>query len=118
MKRTVTFYRTADGKCPLEVFLDSLSGRTAQKVTWVLRLLEEREVVSSSYLKKIVNTEEIWECRVQYGSNSLRILCFFSDNASVVLTNGFLKKSRKTPIKEIERAEAYRRDFIRRRIRS
>ncbi|MBI4842733.1 MAG: type II toxin-antitoxin system RelE/ParE family toxin [Nitrospirae bacterium] len=117
MNRPVTFYKTADGKCPLEVFLDSLSGRTAQKVTWVLSLLEELEVVPSSYLKKLVNTEEIWECRVQHGSNSIRMLCFFADNSSVVLTHGFFKKSRKTPMKEIERAEAYRRDFIRRRIR-
>jgi phage-related protein len=118
MNRTVTFYRTVDGKCPLEVFLDSLSGKAAQKVTWVLSLLEDLEVVPSSYLKKLVNTEEIWECRVRHGSNSLRILCFFADNSSIVLTHGFLKKSRKTPVKEIERAEAYRRDFIKRRMRS
>jgi phage-related protein len=33
----------------------------------------------------------------------------------VVLTHGFIKKSQKTPKHEIERAEAYRRDFLRRR---
>jgi phage-related protein len=36
-------------------------------------------------------------------------------NNSVVLTHGFVKKSQKTPAGGIERAEAYRRDFLKRR---
>jgi phage-related protein len=35
---------------------------------------------------------------------------------SVVLTHGFVKKSQRTPVQEIERAEVYRRDFLRRRV--
>lgn len=115
MKRTVTFYRTIEGKCPIEDFLDSLSGKIAQKVTWVLNLLEDLDVVPSSYFKKLIGTEEIWECRIQFASNAYRIFCFFVDNSVVVLTHGFLKKSQKTPKSEIERAEAYRRDFLKRR---
>ena len=46
---------------------------------------------------------------------SYRIFCFFMNN-SVVLTHGFVKKSQKTPAGEIERAEAYRRDFLKRRV--
>jgi hypothetical protein len=41
VSRTVTFYKTVDGKCPIQDFLDSLPGRVAQKVTWVLSLLED-----------------------------------------------------------------------------
>jgi hypothetical protein len=36
--RTVIFYKTADGKCPVEEFLNSLPGKAAQKVAWVLNL--------------------------------------------------------------------------------
>lgn len=115
MGRIVTFYRTSDGKCPIQEFLDSLPGKVAQKVTWVLSLLEDLEVVPSSYFKKLVGTEEIWECRVQFGSNAYRIFCFFVDNSVVMLTHGFIKKSQKTPKSEIEKAEAYRRDFLKRR---
>ncbi|MBI5328936.1 MAG: type II toxin-antitoxin system RelE/ParE family toxin [Deltaproteobacteria bacterium] len=32
-----------------------------------------------------------------------------------MLTHGFIKKSQKTPKSEIEKAEAYRRDFLKRR---
>ena len=92
-KRTVTFYRTADGRCPVQEFLDSLPSKVAQKVTWVLNLLEELDVVPASYFKKLVGTEEIWECRIQFGSNIYRIFCFFAGNSVVVLTHGIIKKS-------------------------
>ena len=115
MGRTVIFYQGADGKCPIQDFLDSLPGKAAQKVTWVLNLLEGLDIVPSSYFKKLVGTEEIWECRITFGSNAYRIFCFFVDNSVVVLTHGFVKKSQKTPKTEIEKAEAYRRDFLKRR---
>ncbi|MBI4824770.1 MAG: type II toxin-antitoxin system RelE/ParE family toxin [Nitrospirae bacterium] len=117
MNRTVTFYKTADGKCPIQDFLDSLPGKAAQKVIWVLKLVEELDIVPSSYFKKLEGTEEIWECRIVFSSNSYRVFCFFADNSLVVLTHGFMKKSQKTPRAEIERAEAMRRDFLKRRTR-
>ena len=115
MSRTITFYKTSDGKCPIQDFLDSLPGKAAQKVTWVLKLIEDLDIVPSSYLKKLTGTEEIWECRIVFGSNAYRIFCFFIENSVVVLTHGFTKKSQKTPKTEIERAEAYKKDFLKRR---
>ncbi len=115
MGKTVVFYKAADGKCPIQDFLDSLPGKVAQKVTWVLNLLEDLDIVPSSYFKKLTGTEEIWECRITFGSNAYRIFCFFVDNSVVVLTHGFVKKSQKTPKKEIEKAETYRRNFLQRR---
>jgi len=115
VNRTVIFYRTVDGKCPVQEFIDSLPGKVTQKIVWVLKLLEDLEMVPSSYFKKLVGTEEIWECRIQFGSNTYRIFCFFKNN-SVILTHGFIKKSQRIPIYEIERAEAYRRDFFKRRV--
>ncbi|MBI5073570.1 MAG: type II toxin-antitoxin system RelE/ParE family toxin [Nitrospirae bacterium] len=115
MGKTITFYRTVDGKCPVQEFLDSLSSKTAQKVAWVLSLVEDLNVVPSTYFKKLVSTEEIWECRIQLGSNAYRIFCFFDGNSVVVLTHGLIKKTQKTPQREIERAETYRKDYLRRR---
>ena len=115
VNRIVTFYNTADGKCPVEDFLDTLPGKVAQKVVWVLRLLEDLEVVPATYFKKLIGTEDIWECRIQYGSNIYRIFCFFDSHAVVILTHGFQKKSMKTPKQEIARAKSYRRDYLTRK---
>ena len=115
MGRSIVFYRTASGNCPIQDFLDSLSGKVAQKISWVLRLIEDLEIVPASYLKKLTGSEEIWECRIQHGSNAYRIFCFFDGSMVVVLTHGIEKKSMKTPRKEIEKAESYRKDFLKRR---
>jgi phage-related protein len=115
MPRTVIFYKTVDGKCPVQEFLDSLSGKVAQKVLWTLSLLEDLEIVPSIYFKKLTGTDDIWECRIQYSSNIYRIFCFFDSHSVVVLTHGLVKKSQKTPQREIEKAESYRKDFLSRR---
>jgi hypothetical protein len=46
--REIRFYRTASGRSPVEEFLDTLSAKQAQKLIWVLRLVEELERVPSS----------------------------------------------------------------------
>jgi len=50
--RTIEFYRTESGKCPVVEFLDSLSDKHTQKVTWVLRLVERMDRVPEQYLKR------------------------------------------------------------------
>jgi len=41
VNRTVAFYKAADGRCPVQDFLDSLPSKVAQKIVWVLKLLKE-----------------------------------------------------------------------------
>ena len=113
--RTVNFYRTESGKSPVEDFLDSLSGKQAQKVIWVLRLVEELDVVPRQYLKKLVNTDDIWEIRVQFGGNIFRLLGFFDGTTLMILTNGFTKKSQKTPRQEIELATRRKNEYLSRK---
>jgi phage-related protein len=115
MKRDVFFYRTDDGQCPVRDFLDALPGKVAQKVVWTLSLLEELDTLPSIYFKKLVNTDDIWEVRVSFGSDAYRIFCFFAGSSLVVLTHGLTKKTQKTPLREIERAESYKRQFLARR---
>lgn len=99
----------------MEEFLDSLSGKQAQKVSWVLQLIEEMEIIPVKYFKKLVNTDGIWEVRVQVGSNIFRLLGFLEDRQVVILNHAFQKKTQKTPKKEIQIAEARKKDHLRRR---
>lgn len=98
----------------MEDFLDSLPGKVVQKIAWVLEMLEQQGMLPTTYFKKIVNTE-IWECRIQQGSNIYRIFCFLDKGSIIILTHGFIKKTQKTPIDEIKRAEEYRSDYLKRR---
>jgi phage-related protein len=110
--RTINFYRTESGICPVEEFLDSLSGKQAQKVLWVLRLIEELDSVPKQYFQKLVNTEDIWEVRVQFGGDIFRLLGFFAGSSLLILTNSFAKKSQKTPRQEIDRAIRRKNEYL------
>ncbi len=103
------------GRCPVEEFLDSLSSKQAQKVAWVLQLVEELNPVPVQYFKKLVGSEDIWEVRVQVGSNIYRILGFLDGAKLVVLNHAFQKKTQKAPIKEIRVAESRKRGYLARK---
>lgn len=47
MYRKVSFYTTADGKCPVAEFIDSQPAKVAQKIAWVLKAVQEIEKVPS-----------------------------------------------------------------------
>ena len=109
--REVIFYKTQNDDCPIEKFLDSLSAKQAKKVTWVLSLIEELAFVPKQYFKKLEGTDEVWEVRIDVGSDTFRLLGFFDKGNLVILTNGFAKKTQKTPASEIALAEARKKDY-------
>jgi phage-related protein len=113
--RTIVFYRTARGDSPVKEFFDSLNGKQAQKVLWVLQLIEELPSVPEQYFKKLAGTEDIWEVRVQFGNDIFRLLGFIHGGQLIILTNGFAKKTQKTPLSEIALAERRRQDYLSRR---
>lgn len=56
----------------------------------------------------------IFEVRGKVGSDISRVLYFFYYGGRIILTNGFIKKTQKTPRNELEKAKLYRKDFMER----
>lgn len=106
---------TGAGRCPVQEHLDTLSDKQAAKVAWVLKIIREINPTPSNYFKKLVNTNGIWEVRVDVGRNTFRLLGFFSGRELIILTNSFQKKGQKTPPKEIKLAEERKRNYLSRR---
>lgn len=50
-----------------------------------MQIVEELDKVPVTYLKKLVDTDGIWEIRVQTGSNIFRFLGFFDGGGFLVL---------------------------------
>lgn len=115
VKRKVLLYETESGKCFVRSFIQSLPVKIQREIVKILKLLEEVEMLTEPYFKKLINTNDIWEARKRFGSNSYRILFFFDEGTIVVLTHGFLKKRQKTPKDEILKAERYKDDYLRRK---
>ena len=97
--RKITFFKDY-----FQGFFDKQSKNVKAKIVWTFDLVEELLRVLETYLKHIENTDGLYEIRVQLGSDIFRIFCFFDQGQLVVLTNGFQKKTHKTPKKEIELA--------------
>lgn len=110
--KEIKFYKSPSGKSPVEEFLDSLSAKEAQKVIWVLNLIEEMETVSTKFYKKLTNCDGIIEVRAQIGKNNFRLLGFEDKGTFVVLTNGFKKKDQKVPKSEISLAQKRKEEYL------
>lgn len=56
------------------------------------------------YIKKITGTDELWELRIQYGSNDYRVFYFHYTQGLFILLHAIKKKTDKTPPRDIETA--------------
>lgn len=54
----------------------------------------------------------IFELRAQQGNNIARALYFFRVGQKIIITNGFIKKTKKTPKSELNLAKKYRTEYI------
>ena len=111
MKFDVIFYDLPNGVKPAEEFILSLDKKMRAKVLREITLLaangyELREPDSKSL------GDGIFELRAKVGTDISRVLYFFFVGQKVILTNGFIKKTQRTPPSEKAEALRYRADYI------
>lgn len=85
--------------------------KVKKKIIWTLQAIEEIDRIPRTYLDHLEGTDGLYELRIKFSSNIYRIFCFFDKGKLVVLTNGFQKKTQKTPKKEIEKALAIKKEY-------
>lgn len=109
----IEFYCKEDGTEPAKDFMESLDAKMVAKILRVVDLLEKNgpmlRMPHSEYLQ-----DGIFEIRAKQGTDITRVLYFFTSGKKIILSNGFVKKTDKTPLKEIERAKLFRADYERR----
>ncbi len=104
-------YKKENGKIPVLEFIHEQSTKMQAKIVMELDLLEEYgNGLEGKYTKHLV--DGIFELRVKFASDITRILYFFHIGKRIVLTNGFVKKTQKTPVREIELAKKYRNEYL------
>ena len=93
-------------------FFETLKPEVKKKFNWILQLIATIERVPEKYFKHITNSTGIYEIRVEVGSDIYRVFSFFDEGKLVILVNGFQKKTRKTPKREIELAEKLKKKYF------
>lgn len=88
-----------------QAFLDAQPFKAQQKIYYNIFKVEEG-VMKVDIFKKLENTE-IWEFRTLYNSICYRLFSFWDteEETLVIATHGIVKKTQKTPLKEITKAE-------------
>lgn len=109
----VIFFKKDNNDIPIKDFLDSLDDKMrAKAVGIIIRLEKYGNALTEPYSKHL--DDGIFELRVKQSNNISRILYFFRVGKKIILTNGFIKKTQKTPKKEIDLAKKYRKIYLER----
>ena len=109
----VEYYEKEDGTFPAEEFILSLGAKMQAKMFRELELLETfGNELREPHSKPL--GDGIYEIRAKVASDITRVLYFFVVNKKIILTNGFVKKTQKTPDSEITLAKKYRKDYLER----
>lgn len=84
------------------------SKKLAYNVSKVCSGIKDKDI-----FKKLENTN-IWEFRTLHNGNCYRLLSFWDTRKEtlIVATHGMVKKTQKTPRKEIAKAEAIRKNYF------
>lgn len=85
-------------------FLRKQPAKAQDKIFKIIEAIETLERIPSNYLKMLSGTNGLYEARIQLGSDIWRVFCFFDKGKLVILLNGFIKKTQKTPKNELEKA--------------
>lgn len=110
----VNFFRDEDGTKPVGQFIRALDVKMKAKVVSDLHKLEALGNEAEEPLSKHLE-DGIFELRSGVGNNIVRILYFFDEGQVIIATNGFVKKSQKTPKSEIELAKKRRTIYFKRK---
>ena len=93
-------------------FYNEQTIKVQNKIEYVLDLVRYEDKVPIKFFKKLENTDGIYEVRVITSQRSIIILCFKQVGALIILTNAFIKKTQKTPKKQIKLAEKLKIEYL------
>lgn len=93
-------------------FIEKLPLKASDKIYYNIRRIALGER-NKELFKKLENTE-IWEFRTLYNKTAYRLFAFWDveEETFVIATHGIIKKTQKTPSKEIAKAEDIMRRYF------
>ena len=109
----VVFYDKPDGSEPVREFLSSVDTKMRARILRMIDILAKNGTALRMPYSEHLG-DGIFEIRIKSGSDISRVLYFFVIGRKIVLTNGFIKKTTKTPKNEIETAKKYRSEYLNR----
>ncbi len=97
---------TERGECPLLTFLRELDGRLAKDGERILKLMKHisKKTTGPRELPDELS-HQINEHIFEFIKGDIRVFWFYDDEKVVICSHGLIKKGRKTPKRDIEKAK-------------
>lgn len=96
----VVYYISRSGDNPVKIFLDSLQNIQKAKVFRLFQVYERYGLASIiPHTKKLTGTP-LWEIRIK-GKDNIRVIYVSRTEKSILVLHGFIKRTQKTPKKEL-----------------
>lgn len=93
-------------------FLGTLDPKTVRKIFYNIDLAESTN--DPRLFKKLQH--DIWEFRTSFANTQIRLLAFWdktdNKNTLVIASNGFVKKTSRIPVNEIQKAARLRDEYF------
>ena len=94
-------------------FLQRITSKAREKI--ISNARKASYTIDPKLFKKLTGTD-LWEFRTSYDGKQYRLLAFWDKTKEVdtlvIASHGFIKKTDKTPIKEIERASKIMKEYF------
>lgn len=108
MNYKILFYKKENGTEPVKEFLLRLPPKHKAKALREIDLLAEFGTqLKEPHIKKITGDKYkgLWELRIKFAGDISRIFYFMPEADAFILLHGYLKKSDKTPERELKTAK-------------
>ena len=110
----IIYYTTISAESPPRNFIQSLSAVQKAKVSRIFTYIEIYGLITAiRHIKKLTG-KPLWEIRI-LGQDSIRVIYATVEKDSILVLHGFIKKSQKTPTREINTALDRFNEWINRR---
>ena len=110
-KLTAVFYRASSGKEPVRDWLKGLPVEDRKAIGKDIATVEYSWPVGMPLCRSLQGA--LWEVRSNLGQGRISRVIFFNLNSQMVLLHGFIKKSQKTPLKDLQIAEQRMKEVLR-----
>jgi phage-related protein len=106
----VVFFRTESGREPVRVWLKRLDKEDRKAIGEDIKLVQLRWPLGMPLVRKLETG--LWELRSRLKDGRIARICFTVQGDEMALLHGFVKKSRRTPLRELRLARDRKRRWI------
>jgi phage-related protein len=108
------FFKTQNGKEPVRVWVNGFKKQQREAISTDMLFVVTHfpNVPKKGMICKLSGYEDIWEIRIRLTNKTQIRILFLVHDSNIVFLHGFIKKSKKTPKKELDLANRRKREYL------